>query len=48
MFPFSTKYGGVDVQTTDGAGEHHVSTNKNQWLTSDLTTLRRLRITYPT
>lgn len=48
MFPFSTKYGGVDVQTADGAGEHHVSTNKNQWLTSDLTTLKRLRITYPT
>jgi len=47
MFPFSTKYGGVDIQTTDGAGEHHVSANKNQWLTSDLTTLKRLRITYP-
>ena len=48
MFPFSTKYGGVAVQATDGAGEHHVSRNKNQWLTSDLTTLKRLRITYPT
>ena len=47
MFPFSTKYGGVNVQTTDGAGEHHVSQNKNQWLTSDLATLKRLRITYP-
>jgi hypothetical protein len=46
MFPFSTKYGGVAVQTADGAGEHHVSQNKNQWLTSDLTTLTRLRITY--
>ena len=23
-----------------GAGEHHTSTNKNQWITSDLTTLR--------
>jgi hypothetical protein len=46
MFPFSTKYGGVAVQTADGAGEHHVSQNKNQWLTSDLTTLKRLRITY--
>jgi hypothetical protein len=37
MFPFSTKYGGVEVQTTDGASKHHVSTNSNQWLTSDLT-----------
>jgi hypothetical protein len=48
MFPFSTKYGGVEVRTDDGAGEHHVSTNKNQWITSDLTTLKRLLITYPT
>ena len=48
MFPFSTKYGGVGVQTTDGAGTKHESRNKNQWLTSDLTTLKRLRITYPT
>jgi hypothetical protein len=49
MFPFSTKYGGVDVRTTDGAGEHHAGTNKNQWITSDVaTTLKRLRITYPT
>src|SRR6478672_951526 len=48
MFPFSTKYGGVDVGMNDGAGEHHVSTNKNQWVTSDLTAgLKRLRIKYP-
>ena len=48
MFPFSTKYGGVDVGRSDGAGEHHASTNKNQWITSDLAAgLRRLRITYP-
>ncbi len=47
MFPFSTKYGGVSVDTVDGAGEHHESQNKNQWLTSDLTTLRRLKIRYP-
>ena len=47
MFPFSTKYGGVEIQTTDGAGERRVSANKNQWLTSDLSTLKRLRITYP-
>jgi hypothetical protein len=48
MFPFSTRHGGVEVQTTEGAGEHHVSKNKNQWITSDLTTLKRLKITYPT
>jgi len=48
MFPFSTKYGSVDIGTSDGAGEHHVSTNKNQWITSDLTTLKRLRLQYPT
>lgn len=49
MFPFSTKYGGVDVGTAGGAGEHHTSTNKNQWLTSDLGTIpKQLRIRYPT
>jgi hypothetical protein len=49
MFPFSSKYGGLAVGTSDGAGEHHVSTNQNQWITSDLTsTMKRLRITYPT
>jgi hypothetical protein len=48
MFPFSRKYGSVEVATADGAGEIHVSTNKNQWLTSDLTSLKRLRIRYPT
>jgi hypothetical protein len=47
MFPFSTKHGGVSIETAGGAGERHVSANKNQWLTSDLTTLKRLRITYP-
>lgn len=48
MFPFSTKYGGVDVGTADGAGAHHVSTNKNQWITSDLAAgLKRLKVTYP-
>ena len=37
----------LEVRTNDG--EHHVSTNKNQWITSDLATgLKRLRITYPT
>jgi hypothetical protein len=49
MFPFSTKYGGVDIGTAGGAGEHHASTNKNQWIASDLATSpKRLRIRYPT
>jgi len=50
MFPFSTKYGGLEVRAADGAGEHHISGNGNQWITSDFTTttLRRLLITYPT
>jgi hypothetical protein len=49
MFPFSTKYGGVDIGTADSAAEHHTSANKNQWLTSDLgTSPKRLRIRYPT
>src|SRR5262245_54733730 len=47
MFPFSTKYGGVDLRTDDSAGEHHISTNKNQWITSDITMMKRLLITYP-
>jgi hypothetical protein len=47
MFPFSTKYGSVDVGSSDGAGERHVSNNKNQWITSDLASLKRLRIRYP-
>ena len=49
MFPFSTKYGGVEVRTDDGAAEKHVSKNKNQWITSDCsTTMERVLITYPT
>jgi hypothetical protein len=49
LFPFSTKYGGVGVVATDGAGEHHMSTNKNQWISSDMTAgLKRVQITYPT
>jgi hypothetical protein len=48
MFPFSRKYGNVEVGTSDGAGQNHASANKNQWITSDLATgLKRLRITYP-
>lgn len=47
VFPFSPKHGGVDVAAGDSAAEKHVSTNKNEWLESDLSTLKRLRITYP-
>jgi hypothetical protein len=48
MFPFSTKYGGVSIETADAAGEHHVSANKNQWITSDTSKgLTRLRVRYP-
>lgn len=50
MFPFSTKYGGVEVRTEGGAGENHTSGNGNHWITSDFTptTLKRLLVTYPT
>jgi hypothetical protein len=50
IFPFSTKYGGVDIRAADGAGEHHVSKNGNQWIASDIATTasKRLVITYPT
>ena len=50
MFPFSTKYGGVEVRAEGGAGENHISGNGNQWITSEFTTTvpRRLLITYPT
>ena len=49
MFPFSRKYGGVDVAPSEGTAEHHASNNKNQWVTSDMASgLKRLRIRYPT
>jgi hypothetical protein len=49
MFPFSRKYGSVDVGPSEGAAAHHASNNKNQWITSDIAAdLKRLRIKYPT
>ncbi len=49
MFPFSTKYGGVEIRADDGSGENHMSKNKNQWVTSDCSaTGKRVLITYPT
>jgi len=50
MFPFSTKYGGVELQADGGAGENHRSGNGNPWITSDIPTpaSKRLLITFPT
>jgi hypothetical protein len=49
MFPFSTKYGGVEIRADDGSGENHVSKNKNQWVTCDGSGPgKRIVITYPT
>jgi hypothetical protein len=49
MFPFSTKYGGVEIQADDGSGENHASKNKNQWVTCDSSGAgKRVLITYPT
>lgn len=49
MFPFSTKYGGIEIQSEDGASEKHISGNLNQWVTHNLATDAppRLHITYP-
>ena len=49
MFPFSTKYGGVEIQADDGSGENHTSKNKNQWVVCDATKSgSKILITYPT
>ncbi len=49
LFPFSTKYGGVEIRTDDGSGEKHTSKNKNQWITSDgAASGKKILITYPT
>ncbi len=50
MFPFSTKYGGVEIQTDGSAGKKHISANQNQWIEYDLSapTPQRMLITYPT
>jgi hypothetical protein len=49
MFPFSRKYGSVDVGPSEGAAAHHASNNKNQWISSDIAAdLKRLKIKYPT
>jgi len=48
FFPFSTKYGGVDIRSSGGEGEHHVSKNANQWITSEFAASKRIVVTYPT
>ena len=49
MFPFSMKYGGVEIRADDGSGENHTSKNNNQWITCDGSgTGKRIVVTYPT
>ncbi len=48
LLPFSPKHGDLVVRPEGGgAAEHHVSANGNRWATCDLTTLKRLFISYP-
>jgi hypothetical protein len=48
MFPFSTKYGGVEIRADDGSGENHTSKNKNQWVVCDCSRSgTKVLITYP-
>jgi hypothetical protein len=49
MFPFSTKYGGVEIRGGGGAGKNHASKNKNQWVDCDCSRSgTQFQITYPT
>jgi hypothetical protein len=49
MFPFSTKYGGIEIRADDGSDENHRSKNKNQWITCDCSAIgKRVLIIYPT
>jgi len=48
MFPFSTKYGGVEIAAGDGSGENHASKNQNRWISCNASSGVRIRITYPT
>lgn len=48
MFPFSAKYGGVEIWAEDGSGENHLSKNQNQWISCDCSRVpKKIRITYP-
>lgn len=49
MFPFSTKYGGVEIRTDEDAGKNHTSKNKNQWITCDWSAPgKKILVIYPT
>ena len=49
MFPFSTKYGGVEIRADDGSGKNHSSKNRNTWVTCDCSSSgKKVVITYPT
>jgi hypothetical protein len=49
MFPFSTKYGGVEIRAEDSSGENHTSKNKNPWVTCNCSKSgEKVLITYPT
>ena len=48
MFPFSTKYGGVEILADDDSGENHTSKNQNQWVACSCTSSGiNVWITYP-
>jgi len=49
MFPFSTKYGGVEIWAEDGSGENHTSKNQNQWVSCTCSSSgTEVLVTYPT
>ena len=49
MFPFSIKYGGVEIQVEDSSGENNTSKNRNQWVACDCSKSgKKVLITYPT
>jgi len=49
MFPFSTKYGGLEIVAEDGSGGKHTSKNQNQWVACDGSGGgKKVQITYPT
>jgi len=48
MFPFSTKYGPVEIRAEDGSGENHASKNGNTWVACDGSNGgKKVVITYP-
>jgi len=49
MFPFSSKYGGVEIRGNDESGENHTSKNQNQWVSCNGSNSGiKILITYPT